>query len=88
MTGPWKFYYVTCLDLQMTAGDNFMKLLDRLTKWLKTRFPGFPERASQASGLGRVSPGSFSSLHFQDKNLVVLCFGGGIFPRRRHVTVN
>lgn len=63
-----------------------MEVLDRLTAWLKSRSPGFPERVREgwglggASGLGWVSPGSSSSLHFEDEDLVVLCIGGGVSP--------
>ena len=43
ITVQWQFYYVTCLDLRITASDNFITLLDRLMKGLKNRFSGFPE---------------------------------------------
>lgn len=81
ITVQWQFYYVTCLDLRITASDNFITLLYRLMKGLKNRFSGFPEgQQGNCFGGGFLSYPFHLSIHFQDANSVVLCFGGGVFP--------
>lgn len=74
-----------------------MEGLGRLRMSLKSRLPGLREREGGkeaqtdrqrgASGSGRVSPGSSSSLHSGDENLVALCVAGGLPPPPGHCDV-